>query len=167
MVAHGPWIRYHWDATLCTTQTFILMVWRENQSHLSLSCLDTNLLVAKHQAISFTSWAIFLKVRISKIGLPHRSAEPETPAQMCTRAVKRDLFLHDPLLQQPHRVHMNCQQSEAVAYLILKKNEEFGQWRYNTTFVNQKSQTWHVVLQQIHLKGSRLGLGFMKGTFDI
>lgn len=148
MVAHRPWIRCHWDATSCTTHTFILMVWRGNQSHLSLSCLDTNLMVAKHQAISFTSWAIFLKVRISKIGLPHRSAEPETPAQMCTRAVKRDLFLHDPLLQQPigYTWTLSAVRGRRLFY-ILKKKKEYDQWWYNTIFVNQNFKLDN------HLKG--------------
>lgn len=63
------------QASLCSTHTCFLMGSGADQSHLSTCCQETRGVVAKHRSITFTSWTIFLKVRIWKIVLPRRSAE--------------------------------------------------------------------------------------------
>lgn len=75
------------QASLCSTHTCFLIGWGADQSHLSTCCQDTSRLVAKHQSTTFTSWTIFLKVRIWKIVLPHGSAEAG-PGNTCSLSVK-------------------------------------------------------------------------------
>lgn len=75
------------QASLCPTPTCFLMGWGADQSHLSSCCWETGRVVAKHRATTFTSWTIFLKVRIWKIMLPHRSAEAG-PWNTCSFSVK-------------------------------------------------------------------------------
>lgn len=80
------------QASLCSTHTCFLIGWGADQSHLSTCCQDTSRLVAKHQSTTFTSWTIFLKVRIWKIVLPHGSAEAG-PGNTCSLSVK---YHHPP-----------------------------------------------------------------------
>lgn len=75
------------QASLCSTHTCFLIGWGADQSHLSTCCQDTGSVVAKHRSTTFTSWTIFLKVRIWKIVLPHRSAEAG-PRNTCSFSVK-------------------------------------------------------------------------------
>lgn len=75
------------QASLCPTRTCFLMGWGADQSHLSTCCQDTSGVVAKHRSTTFTSCTIFLKVRIWKIVLPHRSAEAG-PGNTCSSSVK-------------------------------------------------------------------------------
>lgn len=74
------------QASLCPTRTCFLIGWGADQSHLSTCCLDTSGVVAKHRSTTFTSWTIFLKVRIWKIVLPYRSAEAG-PGNTCSFSV--------------------------------------------------------------------------------
>lgn len=75
------------QASLCPTHTCFLMGWGADQSHLSTCCQETGGVVAKHRSTTFTSWTIFLKVRIWKIVLPQRSAEAG-PGNTCSFRVK-------------------------------------------------------------------------------
>lgn len=75
------------QASLCSTCTCFLIGSGGDQSHLSTCCQDTSGVVAKHRSTTFTSWTIFLKVRIWKIILPHRSAEAG-PRNTCSFSVK-------------------------------------------------------------------------------
>ncbi len=75
------------QASFCPTRTCFLMGRGADQSHLSTCCQATGGVVAKHQSTTFTSWTIFLKVRIWKIVLPQRSAEAG-PGNTCSFSVK-------------------------------------------------------------------------------
>lgn len=75
------------QASLWSTHTGVSIGRGADQSHLSTCCRDTGGVGAKHRSTTFTSWTIFLKVRIWKIGLLHRSAEAG-PGNTCSFSVK-------------------------------------------------------------------------------
>ena len=82
-----PRKQFVWQISLCSSHTCFLIGWGADQSHLSSCYQDTGGVVAKHRSTTFTSWTIFLKVRIWKIVLPHRSAEAG-PRNTCSFSVK-------------------------------------------------------------------------------
>lgn len=85
-----PHLDYMWTggSIIMFYHTCFLIGWGPDQSHLSTCCQDTGGVVAKHRSTTFTSWAIFLKVRVWKcIILPYRSAEAG-PGSTCSSSVK-------------------------------------------------------------------------------
>lgn len=91
--------------SLYAIPTHTLIGWGADQSPLSLCCLDTLTVVAKHQSTTFTSWTIFLKVRIWKIVLPQRSAEAG-PCSTCCNSVQHQHHLYSHTISGECPLHL-------------------------------------------------------------